>query len=370
MSRPIPKIVCTVTNDLSYDQRMIRICGSLSQAGYRVILIGRVLPDSIPLEQRAFEQQRLRCYFRRGKLFYLEFNLRLCWWLIRRRFDMVCAVDLDTLAPGFLISKLKGRICVYDAHEYFTEVPEVVDRPVTRWAWRLLARLIVPRLRYAYTVGPELARQLSARYGTSFAVIRNLPRRRNQAVRAPEEGRPRIILYQGRLNAGRGLETAILAMHHFPEAQLWLAGEGDLSQELRDLTEQEKLTERVRFLGYLPPATLQQLTLQAHIGLNLLENKGLSYYYSLANKTFDYIQAGLPSIQMDFPEYRALQEKYEVFVLLEKPSTDELVRELKQLLTEPDRWLRLHQNALAVRDQLCWEEEERSLLAFYRSVIE
>lgn len=363
------RIICTVTNDLTYDQRMIRICDSLARQGYDVLLVGRRLPASLALRQQDFRQKRLTCYFHKGKLFYLEFNLRLLFFLLRYPCDLICAVDLDTLVPGFLASKFRGKTCIYDAHEYFTELPEVVDRPFTKAVWNAVARWIIPRLRYAYTVGPKLARLFQEQYGTPFASIRNVPLKQTEHVKASKIERKKVILYQGRLNAGRGLETAIRAMHRIDGAILLLAGEGDLSDNLRQLVREEKLEDKVQFMGYLEPGALRELTLQAYIGLNLLENKGLSYYYSLANKAFDYIQAGVPSIQMDFPEYRALQRKYQVFALLEELEVNRLGDLLHRLLEDESQWQELHFNCLAARVELCWEQEEKQLVAFYRKIL-
>jgi glycosyltransferase involved in cell wall biosynthesis len=361
------RIICTVTNDLTYDQRMIRICGSLARAGHEVLLVGRQRRASRPLQAEPFGQERLRCCFEKGKLFYLEYNLRLFFFLLWHPFDIICAVDLDTLLPAYLTSRLRGKPCVYDAHEYFTETPEVVRRPAVQRIWAALARLIIPRLRYAYTVGPALARIFEERYGIPFAVIRNLPARQPLAEKtAPDH--PRIILYQGALNEGRGLECAIAAMQKIEGAVLWLAGEGDLSDALRQLARQMGLEEKVRFLGFLPPRELQQLTPQAYLGLNLLENRGLSYYYSLANKAFDYVQAGKPSIQMAFPEYAALNAQHEVFLLLDELSANALATAIRQLLHDAERYEQLQANCWRAREEWVWEKEEERLLEFYKNV--
>lgn len=362
------RIICTVTNDLSYDQRMIRICSSLAGAGYEVWLVGRELPESVPLQAEPFRQKRLACFFRNGKLFYLEFNLRLLLFLLRQPFDLICAVDLDTLVSGFLAGQIKNKICIFDAHEHFAEVPEVVDRPFTRWVWNRVAQSLIPQLRYAYTVGPQLAQLFGEKYGIPFDTIRNLPVGKLEHIAPPAPGQKAIILYQGRLNTGRGLEAAILAMHQVAGAELWLAGEGDLSQNLRRTVEAEELTGTVKFLGYLRPQVLQTVTLQAHIGLNLLENKGLSYYYSLANKAFDYVQAGVPSIQMDFPEYRRLQDQYRIFALLNSLAVSDLANLLNRLIEDREYWLSLHRNCLEARKTLRWENEEKKLIAFYRGL--
>lgn len=362
------RIVCTVTNDLTYDRRIQRICNSLARAGYEVMLVGRQLKNAQPFHSQLFKSFRLRCHFNKGKLFYLEYNLRLLYFLLRHPFDLVCAVDLDTLLPAWLASRLRGRICVYDAHEYFTEVPEVVRRPLIRRSWEVLARAIIPRLKYAYTVGPALAQALEERYGTRFAVIRNLPHYRPETG-FTDKAHPPILLYQGALNEGRGLEAAIDAMPLMDEVELWLAGEGDLSTPLREQVAAAGLEERVRFMGFVLPADLPALTARATLGLNLLENSGLSYFYSLANKAFDYIQAGLPSLQMDFPEYRRLNEQYGVFELLPALSPEAVAAAVNTLLTDENRYRQLQSNCWQAARELNWEKEEEKLLAIYREAL-
>lgn len=347
---------------------MIRICTSLSRAGYEVWLVGRELPNSEPLRQQPFHQHRLRCRYHSGKRFYLEYNLRLLYWLYRQPFDAVCAVDLDTILPAFWWCRFRQKPLVYDAHEYFTETPEVIRRPLVQKMWEAVAELCIPRLRYAYTVGDMLAERLTQRYGTPFGVIRNLPFRR-KAQRPVPKAHPPVILYQGALNEGRGLETAIAAMQHIENAQLWLVGEGDLSQALRQQTAQLGLSRKVRFLGYLPPHELRELTPKAYIGLNLLENKGLSYYYSLANKAFDYVQAGVPAIHMAFPEYTRLREAYPAFLLLETLSAEALARQLQWLLQDRALYGQLQQACTQAAAEWYWEQEEERLLAFWGKVL-
>ncbi len=361
------KIICTVTNDLTYDQRMIRICDSLARAGYWVILVGREKRTSVALEERRFQQKRLHCWFEKGKLFYAEYNLRLFLFLLFRSFDVVNAVDLDTILPAFLATRLKRKTLVYDAHEYFTEVPEVIRRPRVKQIWEGIARFCLPKVKHAYTVGPALAKLMEDRYGIAFEVIRNVPIKRSVSEVAVQTN-PKILLYQGVLNEGRGLEYAIEAMQQLEGIQLWLAGEGDLSEQLRSLVERLKLRKKVRFLGYIKPEELAKITPGAFLGLNLLENRGLSYYYSLANKCFDYIQAGVPSLQMDFPEYRRLNDAFNTFLLLDTLSPQSITKAVRTLLEHPSQYEKLKQNCLLAREVLNWEKEERKLLSVYEKL--
>src|ERR1700748_435054 len=102
------RIFCTVTNDLNYDQRMIRICTSLVGAGYEVVLVGREWGGARPLAERPFGQHRLTMWFRRGKLFYLEYQFRLFFYLLTQKMDAICAIDLDTILPCFFFFRLRG----------------------------------------------------------------------------------------------------------------------------------------------------------------------------------------------------------------------------------------------------------------------
>ena len=184
------------------------------------------------------------------------------------------------------------------------------------------------------------------------------------------EGSGLVLLYQGALNAGRGIETLLEAMQHLDNVQLWLAGEGDLSDALRRQAVELGLENKVRFLGYVKPDDLKTLTAQAWLGLNLLENRGLSYYYSLANKFFDCVQAEVPVLTMNFPEYRALNAEHEVAVLLDELSPEAVAGAVRQLLDDPAAYQRLQANCRAAREVWNWEREQEVLLKVWKEVIE
>lgn len=359
------RVILTVTNDLNYDQRMQRICRTLSRAGYEVELVGRQLRHSQPLKQESYRQKRLCCLFNKGKLFYMEYNLRLWWYLLLSKTDAICAVDLDTIAAVYLAGKPKGCKLVYDAHEYFTEVPEVERRPFVKKVWQWVECTFVPRFDLAYTVSQGLSNLFKEKLHIPFHVIRNLPSA--QKGSGPLANTGSFLLYQGALNEGRGLENLLLAMKEIP-VQLKLAGEGDLSAILRKQAEGLQLGSKVQFLGFLHPGELKQTTAQAAIGINLLEPTGKSYYYSLANKFFDYVQAGIPQVCIDFPEYRQVNEQYEVAILVKNTSANEIKSAVERLLNDKTFYSHLQSNCAACAAALNWETEQQKLLALYHEL--
>ncbi|OUJ72847.1 glycosyltransferase [Hymenobacter crusticola] len=352
---------------------MQRICSSLARHGHDVLLVGRVLPHSLPLAEQPYRQHRLRCWFTKGKLFYLEFNLRLFFFLLGQHATVWCAIDLDTALPVWLRAKLGKQPFVYDAHELFTEMPEVVARPIVQRVWRLIEQVVVPRATLAYTVGPALAQLFRQRYGRPFEVVRNISRLTETTLPpvplgAPPEG---YILYQGMLNVGRGLEALLDAMPQVA-GRLVLCGEGDLSAELRERAAHLGLlaSGKVEFKGFVLPEQLREITRQAAVGVMLLEPQGLSYYYSLANKFFDYLHAGIPQILVDFPEYRQLNDQYEVAEIVDLTPASIATALNRLLRDEPSRYQQLASNCRRARLELNWQREEQHLLALYAPLTE
>lgn len=355
------RICLTVINDLSTDQRMQRICGSLARAGHRVELIGRRLPASRPLPPCPWKQTRLPCFFRKGKLAYAEYNLRLFLYLLFRPFNTLCSVDCDTLPAGWLLRRIRRFQLIFDAHEWFSEVPEVIIRPRVQRIWQWVERRLLPGVDGAYSVCRSVADAYSRIAGIEVGVVMNAPPR--ASVREHQPATPHFILYQGALNAGRGLEAMIDAMPQL-DLQLRIIGEGDLSAELRQRAIGRGVESKVQFLGWLPPEALPGHTAAAWLGLNVSENLGKSYYYSLNNKFFDYIHAGLPSLINPFPEYLAMLERWKVGITAGS-DPDSLVQAIRYLQGNPEIYTAMEAACRLASAELNWENEEKKLLRWY-----
>ncbi len=359
------KIYFTVTNDLTYDQRMHRICTTLAEHGYDITLVGRRLPGSAPLAGRPFKQRRLYCWFTRGKLFYAEYNMRLFFFLLFRRMDAVCAIDLDTILPCLWISCWKKIPRIYDAHELFTELKEVVTRPQVQRAWNRIAQYAIPRFKHGYTVCESLAEELRKRYQVQYEVIRNMPVLKTLT---PENSiKEPFILYSGAVNEGRGFEYLIPAMQ-WVNSRLVICGDGNFMPQLRVLIDKYNMNDKIELKGMVSPGELWHITCKAAIGMAIAENQGLNQYLALPNKFFDYIQAGLPQITMSFPEYRNMNACYEVAVLIEDLSPERIADAINNLMNDIVLYNKLRDNCLKARLELNWQQEEKKLLSFYQSL--
>ena len=336
--------------------------------GFEPILVGRLLPESDSVG-REYRTHRMKLLLRKGPFFYLEYNLRLFFWLMKTRIDICVANDLDTLPANYLASRIKCTPLVYDSHEYFTEVPELIGRPVIKAIWTGIEKLLVPRVEAAYTVCDSIAEVYRDLYKVNFKVIRNLPVcsdwEASLAEPKAETEFAKIILYQGALNLGRGIEAAIRAMQYLDGAELWLAGDGDLTEQLKKMVAELKLDQKVKFLGRLPLTDLSQITRQADLGISLEEDLGLNYRYALPNKLFDYIQAGVPVLVSNLPEMKKIVDHYQIGAIAETHQRKELAEIMKTALFDQEKRLLWKQNLQRAAKELCWEKEKEILKRVY-----
>ena len=340
---------------------MIRICTSLAGAGYDVTLVGFKRKKSKPLVKQPFKQVRLWVMTEQGKLLYLHYWINLFLFLLFRRADVICAIDLDTILPVYYASRLRGKERVYDAHEIFTELKEVISRPAIHKMWSWIGDHTVPRFPVGYTIGDCYAEEFKKLYGVKYGVVRNATILKPLSI--PEK-KDRFILYQGWVNVGRCFEQLIPAMRHV-DARLVICGEGNFYAQARKLAREYDLQDKIDFKGYVPPAELVAYTRQAYIGITLFEDTSLSNRLSLGNRFFDYMHSGVPQLCVKFPEYERINAQFEIAALVADPIPESVASALNKMLQDEGYYKKLQENCLRAREIYCWQEEEKKLLAIY-----
>jgi glycosyltransferase involved in cell wall biosynthesis len=347
---------------------MVRICTSLASAGYRVTLVGTKNSASPPLLPANYLQTRLTTWYKKGPGFYIEYNCRLFFYLLFTRADLFCCIDLDTIIPVWLVSAVRNKKRVYDAHEYFSQQKEIVTRPRIYSIWHWIERKMVPLFPNGYTVGHKIAAEFRQIYKVEYAVIRNMPLLKPAMAFTGNSEKPeKYILYQGAVNEARGLEHLIPAMNQVG-SPLFIYGDGNFIVQTKKSIQSNNLTGKVFLKGKLLPGELNIVTSRAYIGINLVENIGLNQYYSLANKFFDYIHHLVPQVTMDYPEYRDINEQFEVALLVKDLDPVTIANSLNRLLNDEVLYERLRENCIMARTQLNWQQEEKKLLIFYQTL--
>ena len=357
------RIIVTVSNDLVTDQRVHKMCCTLIEMGYDLLLIGRKHGSQETL-YRDYATKRISMLFHRGFLFYAELNLRLFFLLLFTKKEVLFSNDLDTLIPNYFVAKLQRKELIFDSHELFSEIPELKHRKLIKQFWLTIERWILPKLTKVITVSDAIKKHYKNLYGIEAVVIRNLPLEKSvhqQSFPFPTENK-NIILYQGAVNIGRGIELMLETIKLLDNCVLVIIGTGDIIEVLKQKVSSQTLENKVRFMGKVLPKDLKQFTPNATIGLSLEEDIGLNYRYALPNKLFDYIQAEVPVIVADLPEMKKLVETYQVGEILWERSPKSLAKLILKVIS--NNYTIALQKA---KRELTWTKEKDKLIKLLNS---
>ncbi|MGZ5254204.1 MAG: glycosyltransferase [Flavitalea sp.] len=368
------KAIMSVISDLSTDQRVHKVSLFLHENKCEVLLVGRKFSDSTKLSGRPYQTKRLHCIFRKGVLQYLEFNLRLFLFLLFKKADFYISNDLDTLLPNYLVSKFRNTPLVYDSHEYFTGVPELKDRNSKRKAWKFLERWLLPKIKYSYTVNRSISNLYKKEYGIEMKVVRNLPldisQTHHEAPALLPENRTILIMQGAGINQNRGYEEAIMAMEFLPENFLLvIIGNGLILEQLKSLTIDKGLQQKVLFIPKVPYEKLSAYTQQAFLGLSLDKPVSINNEFSLPNKIFDYMKAGVPVLSSALPEIITILEQFGVGRCINKVDPQIIARNILEIYNDPETYRKWKLNTSTALKELNWQKEKSVLLEIYQELI-
>jgi len=309
------RILISVSSDLSTDQRVLKTARTCYENGFEVLLIGRKLYDSQPLTL-PYPFKRFHLLFNKSFAFYAELNIRLFFYSFSVGSIFFCRT-IPTLYRQTSWQPGSGEKTCIRCPRTFPRSTRTCRPTFSKKIWTKIEDLIFPKLLYSYTVCQSIADYYNKKYNIDMKVVRNIPYYRESEKNKPSGNNRKVIIYQGALNVGRGLEWVIDAMPFIENAVLLIIGDGDIKTQLEEQVAQKKLENKVTFKAKMQPEELYLQTSKANIGLCLLENKGLSYYYSLPNRIFDYIHADIPVLASRFPEITAIVETYKTGILID-----------------------------------------------------
>jgi glycosyltransferase involved in cell wall biosynthesis len=369
------RAVITVISDVKTDQRVLKHSSLLTETGFEVTIIGRRCHEEEVLPEVNNQIVRLRVPFSKGPLMYLSFNIRLFFSLLFRRADLYLANDLDTLLPAFMISKLFRRELIYDSHEYFTGQHGLAERRLKQNVWKWIERRTLPRVKWMITVSSSIADLYREEYGVSAVVVRNVSMPSSGSVIHSRSDTGAgdddlLAVFQGSgINPGRGAEELIDAMAITTGVRLLIIGSGDAIDSVKKLAATRGVSHKVKFMNRMPWEEMMSYTRCCDVGLSLDKDTCVNQRYSLPNKLFDYITAGIPVIASPLTEVKTLVEGYGCGVILSEVTQAAIAETLSHFRNDKLFLESLKRKAKQAAEDLTWEKEKKREQDLLRGVI-
>lgn len=369
------RIIVSVINDLVTDQRVARTCSVLFELNYKVLLVGREQKASKPLEKRDYDCKRIKLLFEQGPQFYLFFNIRLFFVLLFTKADALLANDLDTLLPNYLVSKLKGIPLIYDSHEIFCEVPELQNNPRKKRIWEKLESWIVPKLKKCITVNQSIADYFTNKYNVPFIFVRNIPNyTKIQNLKSRSElnlplGKKIVILQGAGINVQRGAEELVEAFQYLDNNYLLLIiGSGDVIHQLKENIIKLQLQNKVKFIDKIPASELRHYTSNSNLGVTIDKDSNMNYHFSLPNKVFDYMHAGVPILATKLPEIENMINRYHIGTFIENHEPQHIAQQIIHFLDSKE-YLEYKSNTIIAAIENNWQTEKQKLINLFNDKI-
>jgi glycosyltransferase involved in cell wall biosynthesis len=292
--------------------------------------------------------------------------------LIKSKPDAIHAHDVNTLATAWLAAKISRAFLVYDAHEISTAREGYASY---RKIVGCIEKYLITKVSAVITTNDTRAKFLIRAYGISQPlVIQNWPKyiktRNNQKIRNflnLKENWP-IVLYQGGLQQGRGLNHLIEAAASIPKIYFVFIGSGRIEKSLKELSVKFGMKNKVYFIPKVSLNELPIYTSSANIGIQPIENTCFNHFSADSNKVFEYIMSGIPIIASNLPEIRKLIKKYPVGLLFKQGVVEDLVKAINSLVNDNSKYNRFVKNTKKAKQNLCWERQQNSLVNLYNQL--
>lgn len=363
------KVLITFLGNINYDTRCKNLYNTLTANGYETEFLGFDWTTNDFVETEG----DISIYkLKKGFLsipFYLKFIWHIKLKLITTKASIIFAEDIYTLPFSAIFGKLKRAKIYYDSRELFGYLAGLKQKKLKQSFWKWTEKLFIKSADRVIVTGKMDGEFLKQEYGIeNIILLRNLPRYYKPETKIDLhsqlqiEKTRKIILYQGVLLKGRGIEKVFEVLNDLPNHVFIIAGGGEFEDYYKRLADEMKLTEQVYFLGKFTQEDLPKVTASTDVGVSLIENLSKSYYYALPNKLFEYVMADVPVVVSNLPQMKEVIQKYDVGFAVDIDNKTELINVIKKLTEDASLNVSKKQNCYIASQELNWEKEVTSLL--------
>jgi len=359
------KICITFLGNPFYDTRITNLKKSLEENNCEVKIIGF---DWITPNFKTYRDKDIVVYkltkTKLSILFYAFFKILLLKELFRTKADIYFAEDIYSLPLVKFKTLFSESKVYYNSRELYAFLGGLRNRKIIQKILTFIERLYIHHVDLVLTTGEMDSEFLQKFYGiNNTLVIRNIPKfkaatkRVNLREKLSLSPKTKILLYQGVLLDGRGVELVIKNLPQINNSVFVLLGSGEKREKWEKLAYQMNVHDRVFFLGTISQNQLINYTAAADIGICLIENISVSYYHALPNKLFEYVMAGLPVISSSLPQMKKIVEDYKVGQCIDLDETDRISDMINKIIENEEELNKYRMNCADASKEFNWDVE-------------
>lgn len=366
------RIVILVTSNIIKDPRILKQAKTIISNKGELLVVGRKdeLANSPEFQELNFNYDLIDSAKDNLSIFgkvveRLKFGYQLYKKTIDFKPNVIHANDFDTLLFAVCAGKKINARIVYDAHEIYSQNGAIAKYKIFSKLIMLVEKYLIKKVDSFITVSNAAKVYYEEKgYTKSPTVITNVPFSSSKISTFKED--KFTVLYQGIISSGRGYEEFLRSSESIlPDITMLIRGYGPLKDHLIK-EKKERNLQNLKFPEAVPMSDLIYKASEAHVGVVLTKPISGNYKYTVSNKIFEYIHAGIPVILSNVPEHKMLNEKYNFGLILNEVSPKDISNAINYLFKNPEKYNELKDNARKAALELCWEKEEKKLIDLYK----
>ena len=368
------KIAIGFLGNIYFDTRTFNLFNTLKDKGHDVTFIGFdwLTDDFQSIEQGKISVTKLH----KGKisiLFYLRFFLSQIKSYLKTNADIYFAGDFFSLPASVIAAKIRRARVYYDSREIYSELPSLENRKNLKKFFKMVEGIFIKKTDCIFTTGEMDSEYIEKLYSLKRTyLLRNLPLI-NKSIspinyrvefNIPEDNF--VILYQGIIVDGRGIETYFKVVKKMENLCIVILGGGEHIEKYKSLSEDMKINDRVFFAGKISQDKLLNYTAGALAGLSLIDDISINNHYALPNKLFEYVMSRLPVIVSDLPQMKKVVLEYDIGAVIKESNEDELIEVLNIWINDQSLYKTKKENCIKASATLNWETEFENIYYLFR----
>lgn len=382
------KILVLLDNPYTNDRRVSRESEALASNGFNVTLIATHsinLPDEETingvhvcriLSQDIFDIKRARCFKQYAELISKKFE-----------FNIIHANDQTMLNLGCQIKKIKPQVkIIYDSHELFHAWPlnlssygslsiaikSIIVRKIQIAREKHNKKYIDQIITVNNSLAKDLQNYLKAR--RDVCVVRNIPEsseyKKSNILRnkfnIPNDTKILVFIGANIYAKTLNLEQVIDEFANQDKIALVFICANNLNSKPIVEYAKCKNATNIFFHDIISPSEISEYLSSANVGLVPTWNKkDLSYWFALDNKLFEYINAHIPVLATQQPEYINIVDSYKCGVCVNPDNNNAYIDGFNDIINDYGLFVGNTEKASA---ELTWEKESNKLIELYKSI--
>lgn len=285
--------------------------------------------------------------------------------------NLVLSHDYFTAPVAYEVAKKHGAVFSVDCHEY-ARGQYMHDPYWVRWHRPCVTALqdyYLARADAVTTVCDGIAKLLTKEHKLKrpAVVVRSTPFYTEQQFRPTLE--TITVMYHGEIYASRGLHLAVRSLRLWrSEFRLVLRGYSDPEyvKELWQIARDNGVEDR---LVIEPPVPFNQIVPAANladVGYFVHQDNSPQRRFTLPNKFFEYIMAGLALCVSDLPEMAKIVRAHGLGLLVSEYDEQSIADVINSLTRQSIDQMK--KSSLAAARELNWQVEQERLMALYTEI--